>query len=125
LRQVLARSLLKNRRVKGRILHVDDDPDIRLMISASLQKFGYAVATAGTNAEALELRSNSNLTFRVRLPDGSGSLSENQTAPANRAAVYYSAYGTNEGTGGCLGRVRPANNAAANAPRRTKDVAQR
>jgi len=40
---------------KGRILHVDDDPDIRLLISASLQDFGYVVATAGTNAEGVEL----------------------------------------------------------------------
>jgi len=37
---------------KARILHVDDDPDIRLLISASLRDFGYVVATAGTNAEA-------------------------------------------------------------------------
>ena len=40
---------------KARILHVDDDPDIRLLISASLQDFGYVVATGGTVAEGLEL----------------------------------------------------------------------
>lgn len=60
---------------KARILHVDDDPDIRLLISASLQDFGYVVATGGTVAEGLELANE----FRfdlcildVRLPDGTG-----------------------------------------------------
>ena len=60
---------------KARILHVDDDPDIRLLISASLQDFGYVVATGGTVAEGLELADE----FRfdlcildVRLPDGTG-----------------------------------------------------
>ena len=41
--------------MKPQILHVDDDPDLRLLISASLQDFGYVVATGGTVAEGLEL----------------------------------------------------------------------
>ena len=40
---------------KSRILHVDDDADIRLLISASLRDFGYFVVTAGSVAEALPL----------------------------------------------------------------------
>jgi two-component system OmpR family response regulator len=86
---------------KGRILHVDDDPDIRLMMAASLQEFGYVVATAGTNAEALELAKQFKFDLSildVRLPDGSGielcrKIKELQPgAPA----VYYSAYASNE-----------------------------
>ena len=86
---------------KGRILHVDDDPDIRLLISASLQEFGYVVATAGTNAEALELAKQFRFDLSildVRLPDGSGielcqKIKQLQpTAPA----VYYSAYASDE-----------------------------
>jgi two-component system, OmpR family, response regulator len=86
---------------KGRILHVDDDPDIRLMMAASLQEFGYVVATAGTNAEALELAKQFKFDLSildVRLPDGSGidlcrKIKEIQPgAPA----VYYSAYASNE-----------------------------
>jgi DNA-binding response OmpR family regulator len=58
-----------------RILHVDDDPDIRLLMSASMQEFGYQVLTAGTIAEAMQLAQK----FRfdlcildVKLPDGTG-----------------------------------------------------
>ena len=40
---------------KVHILHVDDDPDVRLLMAGSLQEFGYAVLTAGTVAEALQL----------------------------------------------------------------------
>ena len=40
---------------KKHILHVDDDPDIRLLISASLTDFGYIVATAGSVAESVQL----------------------------------------------------------------------
>ena len=87
--------------MKRRILHVDDDPDIRLLISASLQDFGYFVATAGTAAEALELASQFRFDLSildVRLPDGSGidlcrKIKQLQpTAPA----VYYSAYASDE-----------------------------
>ena len=87
--------------MKRRILHVDDDPDIRLLISASLQDFGYFVATVGTGAEALELATEYRFDLSildVRLPDGSGidlcrKIKKLQpTAPA----VYYSAYASDE-----------------------------
>ena len=86
---------------KGRILHVDDDPDIRLMMAASLQDFGYVVATAGTNAEALELAKQFKFDLSildVRLPDGSGidlcqKIKELQPAAP---AIYYSAYASDE-----------------------------
>ena len=86
---------------KARILHVDDDPDIRLMIAASLQEFGYVVATAGTNAEALELARQFKFDLSildVRLPDGSGiELCQKIKQLQPRApAVYYSAYASDE-----------------------------
>ncbi len=88
-------------RVKAQILHVDDDPDIRLLISASLQDFGYVVATAGTNAEALELAEKVKFDLfilDVRLPDGNGielCQKVNQLQPKS-PVVYYSAYASDE-----------------------------
>ena len=86
---------------KAQILHVDDDPDIRLMMSACLREFGYVVATAATNAEALELAERVKFDLfilDVRLPDGNGvelCQKVNQLQP-NRPVVYYSAYASNE-----------------------------
>src|SRR5437868_14528770 len=87
----------KDRTMKPRILHVDDDPDIRLLISASLQDFGYVVATAGTNAEALELAKEFKFDLSildVRLPDGSGIelCQKIKELQPDAPAVYYSAY---------------------------------
>src|SRR5438105_3601992 len=79
------------------ILHVDDDPDIRLLMAGSLQEFGYRVVTAGTVAEALELAKE----FRfdlcildVRLPDGTGIelCQQLHTLQPQTPVVYYSAY---------------------------------
>jgi len=87
--------------MKPRILHVDDDPDIRLLISASLREFGYVVATAGTNAEALEL--SKQLKFDlcildVKLPDGSGIelCQKIQEIQPRIPKLYYSAYASDE-----------------------------
>jgi DNA-binding response OmpR family regulator len=60
---------------RARILHVDDDPQIRLLMAGSLQEFGYDVITAGTVKEALQLATG--MAFNlfildVRLPDGTG-----------------------------------------------------
>ena len=87
--------------MKRRILHVDDDPDIRLLISASLQDFGYFVATAGTSAEALDLATQFKFDLSildVRLPDGSGiDLCQKIKQLQPRApALYYSAYASDE-----------------------------
>jgi DNA-binding response OmpR family regulator len=85
----------------AQILHVDDDPDIRLMMSACLREFGYVVATAATNAEALELAKRIKFDLfilDVRLPDGNGiELCQrvNELQP-NSPVVYYSAYASNE-----------------------------
>jgi CheY-like chemotaxis protein len=85
----------------AQILHVDDDPDIRLMMSACLQEFGYVVATAATNAEALELAKRIKFDLfilDVRLPDGNGielCQKVNQLQP-DSPVVYYSAYASNE-----------------------------
>lgn len=81
---------------KIHILHVDDDPDIRLLIAASLQEFGYVVVTAGSVAEALQLAKELKFDLfilDVRLPDGTGielcqQLRELQEVPI----LYYSAY---------------------------------
>jgi CheY-like chemotaxis protein len=86
---------------KSRILHVDDDPDIRLLISASLGDFGYIVATAGSVAEALQLAGEFKFDLfilDVRLPDGTGiqlcqRLSKLQPGVP---VLYYSAYASDE-----------------------------
>jgi len=87
--------------MKGRILHVDDDPDIRLLISASLQDFGYVVATAGTNAEGLELAQQYKFDLAildVRLPDGTGIelCQEIHKTQPDIPTLYYSAYASDE-----------------------------
>jgi len=86
---------------KPRILHVDDDPDIRLLISASLRDFGYIVATAGTIAEALDLAKHLKFDLcilDVRLPDGSGIdlCQEIRVLQPKVPIVYYSAYASDE-----------------------------
>lgn len=83
--------------MSSQILHVDDDPDLRLLISASLREFGYVVATAGTCTEALELAEKVKFDLfilDVRLPDGDGiglCQKVNQLQPG-KPVVYYSAY---------------------------------
>src|SRR5438094_8275720 len=65
----------KDNTAKAHVLRIDDDPDSRLLISASLRDFGCVVATAGTTAEALELAKQFKFDLcilDVRLPDGSG-----------------------------------------------------
>jgi CheY-like chemotaxis protein len=87
--------------MKPQILHVDDDPDLRLLISASLQDFGYVVATGGTVAEGLELANEFKFDLcilDVRLPDGTGiELCQqiNEIQPGV-PIIYYSAYASDE-----------------------------
>jgi two-component system, NtrC family, response regulator PilR len=86
---------------KAQILHVDDDPDIRLLISASLQDLGYVVATAGTMAEGLELAHEFKFDLcilDVRLPDGNGIdlCQEINGIQPGVPVVYYSAYASDE-----------------------------
>jgi len=86
---------------KARILHVDDEPDIRLLISASLREFGYVVATAGTNAEALTLVQEFKFDLcilDVRLPDGSGIelCQKIHELQPSIPILYYSAYASDE-----------------------------
>ena len=60
---------------RARILHVDDDPQIRLLMAGSLHEFGYNVVTAGTVKEALQLATGMAFDLfilDVRLPDGTG-----------------------------------------------------
>ena len=82
---------------KAQILHVDDDPDVRLLIAGALQEFGYVVVTAGTVAEALQLAKE--LKFNlcildVRLPDGTGIelCQQVRQLQPNIPILYYSAY---------------------------------
>ena len=87
--------------MKPQILHVDDDPDIRLLISASLHDFGYVVATAGTVAEGLELAHEYKFDLcilDVRLPDGTGIelCQEILQLQPKIPVLYYSAYASDE-----------------------------
>ena len=82
---------------KLQILHVDDDPEIRLLMAGSLREFGYIVATAGTVEEALLLAKD--LKFNlcildIRLPDGTGIELCQQLRDLQPGVpiVYYSAY---------------------------------
>src|SRR5438477_5791157 len=86
---------------KGHVLHVDDEPDIRLLIAASLRDFGYVVATAGTCAEGLELTKQFKFDLcilDVRLPDGSGIelCQKIHELQPNIPILYYSAYASDE-----------------------------
>jgi CheY-like chemotaxis protein len=91
----------KRKTMNARVLHVDDEPDIRLLISASLHEFGYVVATAGTNAEALELAKQFKFDLcilDVRLPDGSGIdlCQKIHVLQPKVPVLYYSAYASDE-----------------------------
>ena len=82
---------------KLRILHVEDDPDIRLLIAGSLQDFGYIVVTAGTVAEALQLAREMHFNLcilDVRLPDGTGIelCQQLRQLQPKVPILYYSAY---------------------------------
>jgi CheY-like chemotaxis protein len=82
---------------KPNILHVDDDPDIRLLMAGSLSEFGYSVVTAGTVAEALQLAGEFSFSLcilDVRLPDGTGIELCRQLRRLQPGVpiVYYSAY---------------------------------
>jgi CheY-like chemotaxis protein len=94
-------SSAETNQAKPRILHVDDDPDIRLLISASLRDFGCIVATAGTSAEALDLAKHLRFDLcilDVRLPDGSGIdlCQKIRVLQPKVPIVYYSAYASDE-----------------------------
>lgn len=82
---------------KARILHVDDDPEVRLLMSGSLQEFGYVVATAGSVTEGLQLAKDFKFDLCIldmRLPDGTGiELCEKlRELQPGVPIVYYSAY---------------------------------
>lgn len=66
-------------------------------MSGSLQEFGYAVMTAGTVGEALQLAKGTRFDLcilDVRLPDGTGIelCQQLRTLQPNVPIVYYSAY---------------------------------
>jgi DNA-binding response OmpR family regulator len=76
---------------------VDDDPDVRLLMAASLQEFGYTVATAGSVDEALQLAGEIEFDLcilDIRLPDGTGIelCQKLRGLQPNVPIVYYSAY---------------------------------
>ncbi|GAA4211943.1 response regulator transcription factor [Microbispora amethystogenes] len=60
---------------EGRLLVVDDEPDIRELLSASLRYAGFEVITAGTGREAVELAGQARpdlIVLDVMLPDLDG-----------------------------------------------------
>ena len=88
---------------RARILYVDDDQDLRLMMLLLLEQSGYGVLTASTVAEALEIAKTIPFDLYildVMLPDGSGfdlcrQLRELQP---NARALYYTGYANDAGT---------------------------
>jgi CheY-like chemotaxis protein len=79
------------------ILHVDDDPDVRLLIAASLGELGYTVATAGSMAEALQLAKDLKFNLCIldlKLPDGTGVelCQQLRKLQPDVPIAYYSAY---------------------------------
>ncbi len=84
-------------KAKPLILHVDDDPEIRLLMAGSLHEFGYTVLTAGSVNEGLQLAKETAFDLcilDVRLPDGTGiELCQQLRVLQPRVPiVYYSAY---------------------------------
>ena len=82
---------------RARILHVDDDPQIRLLMAGALPEFGYEVLTAGTVKEALQLAAGMSFDLfilDVRLPDGNGvDLCQLlRRLQPNVPVVYYTGY---------------------------------
>jgi DNA-binding response OmpR family regulator len=98
---------------RANILHVDDDPDIRLLMAGSLSDFGYTVATAGTVAEAIQLAREIPFglcILDVRLPDGSGIQLCQQLRQLQPGVpiVYYSAYADDSARNEALSRCGDA-----------------
>jgi CheY-like chemotaxis protein len=87
---------------KLQILHVDDEPEIRLLMAGTLQELGHVVITAGSVTEALRLAQGFRFNLcilDVRLPDGTGVelCQQLRKLQPNVPIVYYSAYAeTNE-----------------------------
>jgi CheY-like chemotaxis protein len=82
---------------KVHILHVDDEPEVRLLISASLRELGYVVATVGSVAEALRLAGGMKFKLCIldlRLPDGGGIelCQQLRKLQPDASIVYCSAY---------------------------------
>jgi CheY-like chemotaxis protein len=82
---------------KARILHVDDNPDTRLLIAASLAEAHYGVITAACVEEAVKLAEEvafDLFILDVRLPDGTGiELCQRlHKLQPDVPTVYYSAY---------------------------------
>ena len=88
-------------KTKPLILHVDDDPEIRLLMAGSLQEFGYRVVTGGSVAEGLQLAQEMAFDLcilDVRLPDGTGIelCQQLRALQPGVPIVYYSAYADDE-----------------------------
>jgi CheY-like chemotaxis protein len=82
---------------KARILHVDDNPDTRLLIAASLTEAHYGVMTAGDVKEAVQLAEEVRFDLfilDVRLPDGTGIelCQQLRKLQPDAPIIYYSAY---------------------------------
>ena len=61
---------------RPKLMIVDDDPEVRIVVAEFLQDFGYDVMQAGGGAEALELLAHSPdlrmIITDIRMPDMSG-----------------------------------------------------
>jgi DNA-binding response OmpR family regulator len=89
------------KKTKARILHVDDNQDTRLLMSAVLGDAQYGVMTAGTVKEALQLAGEIEFDLfilDIRLEDGTGiELCQKLREIQPKVGVlYYSAYASDE-----------------------------
>ncbi|WP_311931753.1 response regulator transcription factor [Microbispora sp. H11081] len=78
---------------EGRLLVVDDEPDIRELLSASLRYAGFEVITAGTGREAVQIAAKVRpdlIVLDVMLPDLDGfAVSDRLQASGRRVPVLF------------------------------------
>jgi len=91
--------MVKPTEAKKRILVVDDEENLRHMLSVILKKQGYAVESAANGREALELLADRAFDFvlsDIIMPqlDGKGLLAELATRGIDSTVIMMSAYGT-------------------------------
>jgi len=99
--------MVKTAEAKKRILVVDDEENLRHMLSVILKKQGYAVESAANGREALELLAGRSFDFvlsDIIMPqlDGKGLLAELAQRGIETTVIMMSAYGTIDTAVDCM-----------------------